>query len=300
MGAAVDGVDVVGERVDAFGEAVVVLQRDLNAGVADAPLDIEGLAVQRHAAEVQVAHERDDAALEIEGPLAFVALPGPLVDERDAQALRQVGHLTEALSQRVEAVVDCSEDRPIGHEADRGAVRFGGVALALDGLERHTLHVLLDVQTTVLAHLDAHPFAEGVDHAGADAVQTRGDLVTAAAELAAGVQHGHHHFQGRLLQLRLEVDRDATAIVRDRDRAVGVDNHLDPIAVTGQRLVDGIVDELVDHVVQAVYVGVADVHARPATNSFEALEDLDVGARVGAAGLQVESFGLVDLSVFFV
>jgi hypothetical protein len=118
-------------------------------------------------------------------------------------------------------------------------------------------------------------------------VQTRGDLVAAAAELAAGVQHGHHHLEGRLLQLWLQVDRDATPVVGHGDRAVGVDHDLDAIAVTGQRLVDRVVDELVDHVVQAVHVGVADVHARPATNRLEALEDLDVGAGVVGRGRQV-------------
>src|SRR5207253_1698563 len=60
-----------------------------------------------------------------------------------------------------------------------------------------------------------------------------------------------------------------------------------------------VVDKLVDHVMQAVHVGVADVHARPLANRFETLEDLDVGARVSAASLQVESVGLVDLPVFF-
>jgi len=34
--------------------------------------------------------------------------------------------------------------------------------------------------------------------------------------------------------------------------------------VAGQRLVDGVVDDLVDHVMQAgTVIGVADIHARP-------------------------------------
>ena len=51
---------------------------------------------------------------------------------------------------------------------------------------------------------------------------------------------------------------------------------VDAIAVAGQRLVDGVVDDLVDHVVQAgAVVGVADVHARALAHRLEALEDLD-------------------------
>ena len=62
--------------------------------------------------------------------------------------------------------------------------------------------------------------------------------------------------------------------------------HLDLVAVAGQRLVDGVVDHLVDHVVQArAVVGVADIHARPLAHGIEALQDLD-GLRtiVGGSG----------------
>ena len=46
--------------------------------------------------------------------------------------------------------------------------------------------------------------------------------------------------------------------------------------VAGQRLVDRVVDDLVDHVMQArAVIGVADVHPRPLAHRVEALEDLD-------------------------
>ena len=48
------------------------------------------------------------------------------------------------------------------------------------------------------------------------------------------------------------------------------------VGMAGQRLIDGVVDDLVDHVVEArAVVGVADIHARPFANRIEALEDLD-------------------------
>ena len=48
------------------------------------------------------------------------------------------------------------------------------------------------------------------------------------------------------------------------------------VGVAGERLVDGVVDDLVDHVVQArAVVGVADIHAGPLAHRIEALEDLD-------------------------
>jgi hypothetical protein len=50
--------------------------------------------------------------------------------------------------------------------------------------------------------------------------------------------------------------------------------------MAGQRLVDGVVDHLVDHVVQArAVIGVADIHARALAHGVQALEHLDgIGA----------------------
>ena len=64
--------------------------------------------------------------------------------------------------------------------------------------------------------------------------------------------------------------------------ALSVD--LDLVAIAGQRLVDGVVDHLVDHVVQArAVVGVADIHARPLAHGIEAFQHLDrLGAVVGS------------------
>ena len=93
MGAAVDRVDVVGEREHVLGVGVVVLERDLDGGAALAALDVDRARVEDLLVPVEVADERLEAALEVEGPLAIVAL----VDERDPDALGQVGRLAEAL-----------------------------------------------------------------------------------------------------------------------------------------------------------------------------------------------------------
>ena len=55
--------------------------------------------------------------------------------------------------------------------------------------------------------------------------------------------------------------------------------------MAGQRLVDGVVDDLVDHVVQAgAVVGIADIHARPLAHGIEAAQHLD---RIGVVAVAV-------------
>ncbi len=68
---------------------------------------------------------------------------------------------------------------------------------------------------------------------------------------------------------------DAAAVVDHRDRVVDVDGDVDLAAVAGQRLVDGVVDHLVDEVVQPGLAGGADVHGGADAHRLQALEDAD-------------------------
>ena len=83
---------------------------------------------------------------------------------------------------------------------------------------------------------------------------------------------------------RVHVDRDATAVVLDPDAAVGEQGDPDGVAVAGQRLVDGVVDDLPHHVVQAALAGGADVHTGALADRLEALENGDGAAGVGVLG----------------
>ena len=149
----------------------------------------------------------------------------------------------------------------------------------------------LEPVEAVALDLDLDALGERVDHRDADAVQAAGDLVAAAAELAAGVQHGQHDGDGGQLLARRDVDGDAAAVVGDLDGAVGQDRDLDPVAEAGQRLVDGVVHDLPHQVVQAALAGGADVHAGPLADRLEALEDLD---RAGVVVARLDRVALED------
>ncbi len=76
-------------------------------------------------------------------------------------------------------------------------VDFARLHLA-DGVDAGLGNAALEALAPDLAlapHLHLQPLGQGVDGRDADAVQAAGDLVAAAAELAARVQLGHHHRQ---------------------------------------------------------------------------------------------------------
>ncbi len=82
-------------------------------------------------------------------------------------------------------------------------------------------------------------------------MQAAGYSVAAATELAAGVQDGHDHLNGGLALGGVDVHRNAAAVVRDLDAAVGLQDDFDVRAVSGQRLINGVVHHFVHQVVQS-------------------------------------------------
>ena len=77
--------------------------------------------------------------------------------------------------------------------------------------------------------------------------------------------------------------------------AVGVERDRDFVGMAGERLVDSVVDDLVDHVVKAgAVVGVADIHAGALAHGIEALEDLD---RLGAIIAAAFAIGLISFMI---
>ena len=119
-------------------------------------------------------------------------------------------------------------------------------------------------------------------------MQATGDLVAAAAELAAGVQLGEHELDGADALGRVHVGGDAAPVVLDADRAVLHERDVDGVGVPGEGLVDRVVDDLPHEVVQAALAGGADVHAGALAHRLEALED---GDRAGVVGRAVAARG---------
>ena len=157
----------------------------------------------------------------------------------------------------------------------------------------HRVVVELRPLVPVAGDIDLQPGRQRVDHRHTDAVQATADVVAAvlAAELAAGVQLGHDHVDGRGASC-VHRDRNSASVVGDLDAAVVEQAHVDLAGVAGHRLVDGVVDHLPDEVVQTTLAGGPDIHARAFADGLKALEDGDLfGAVVGLGLLPLGSHG---------
>ncbi len=140
-------------------------------------------------------------------------------------------------------------DSSFGSHADRLHVRRGLAS-----------RELLAVHLAVASHLGDEPLGERVDDRDADAVQAAGDLVAVAAELPAGVELRQDDGERRKSLLSDHVDRDARAGVANGHRVVRMDRDVDEVVSARERLVDRVVDHLVDEVMQATRARRPDVH----------------------------------------
>ena len=316
MGATLGGGDDVDERLDGRVVADAPAQRDvdlagaLDLGGAQVPsLGVQGLhglvvgalardvpGVGNGAVGGQPVREVDDAAVEAEAlvELLFAALVVAVDgqaghEERGLAGARQQVLPRESLGGREDL-----EIRPEAHA--RAGLRLLHLA---DGLEGRAVHEGLEgrvggallgvVEFAGFAAAEAHlvGLAAAVDlhveagrqcvhDGGADAVKAARGRVGAAAELTAGVELGVDNLDARQALTGDDVDGDASAVVGDGGGVVGVQAHVDRVAVAFQGLVYRVVDDLPEAVHEAPVVGRADVHAGALAHGLEPLEDREV------------------------
>ncbi len=248
---------------------------DLDDPVSDVllVLEVDDVGVQGLFGLVQVLDELPNPAFVLECRGVAVAF----VDQRDGDAGVEEGQLAQARLERREDELAGLEDLVVGPEPDRRPGLLSGFQVA-DPFEFSLGFAVVEAllpDRAVALDLDLEPLRERVDDAHADPVEATGDLVGFVVELPARVEDGHHHFDGRDAVLFLYVDGDAAAVVADGDRAVVVNRHADGVTVPRQRLVDGVVDDLVDEMVEPPRVGRANIHRGPFPDGLEPLEGLD-------------------------
>ena len=295
MGTAVGGVDVIGKGEEYFVVAVVVLHRDLDRDgvllIFGGKIDDLGMDDLERTLFVDILHKASDTALIL--IIVFQYFFGiALVAQLDMHAgVEERLFAQTALQHRIVVDRRLLKNQRVRLEAHLGALDVG-LADDLELVHDLAAFIALEVDVLAVANLDLQPLGQRVDDRRAHAVQTAGNLVAAAAELAAGVQDGKDDRDRRQTGLAVDADRDASAVVGHANDVALFYHNVNFGAVACQRLVDGVIDDLIHQMVQTARSGRTDVHARALAHRFESFEHLYL---VGAVFL----FDLGDLySVF--
>ena len=143
----------------------------------------------------------------------------------------------------------------------------------------------MTVKCSLPSHFDDQRFRQCVHHRNPDTVEATGRFVSLVRKLSAGVERRKDDFEGGLvLEFRVGVDRDTPPVVDNGYKAVCVQPDINPIGPPADGLVHRVVEDFRKQVVHRAVVRTADIHARSATHSFQALKDLDVLCVIPATG----------------
>jgi hypothetical protein len=77
-------------------------------------------------------------------------------------------------------------------------------------------------------------------------MKTSGDLVATIIKFASGVEFGHHHLHGRAVLFLVEIDRNAAAVISDRDAVIDMDDHIDLGTISLQGFINTVVDQFMN------------------------------------------------------
>ena len=112
-------------------------------------------------------------------------------------------------------------------------------------------------------------------------MEAAGDLITAAAELTAGVEHRIDNLQSRFAGLGLDVNGDTAAVIGDGDGIAFIDDDVDLGAVSGQGFVDGVIHDLIDQMMQTGGRCGTDIHTGTLPNGLETFQHLNLAGVIG-------------------
>ena len=275
MRTSLDGIDIVDIRVHILIEIGVVDHRHLYRRAVLVSIEMDHLRDQRCTRTVDITHELAQTLLRVE--LLFLAvtlrIDHTLVLEHDLDTGVQESQLAHTVRQNLPMVNGLREDRivrPELHECTRLALlpvtRCLLLCNRMNRSQRLALLVILTMNSACTINLHMHLLRQCIHAAHTHTVQTAGYLIAVLVELTAGVQHGHHHLQRRLMLLRMHIHRYTTAVILYGNRVVLIDMNGYLVAETGQRLVYRVIDHLIHQMMQTFLRNIADVHRRTLTH----------------------------------
>ncbi len=209
--------------------------------------------------------------------LPLLLLFGLFMQQRDLHARHEDGFGAQQMHQFAHGQLRGFEILGVGPNANRGAraflARFG--IAHLQGRSHITVGETQGGHFAIAAHAHLQPVGQGVGDAHPHPMQTAREAVGAAlafVEFATSVQPGEHQFHHRGFLFGMQAKGNASAVVFNAHRTVGVQGDVDALAEPRQGFVGGVIQDLLNDVQRVIGAG---VHPRPLLHRFKSLEDAD-------------------------
>ena len=273
MSTAVRGIDIIYESKDAFCKAVIVLESNFHQNAVLFAGSIKNIFIQGCSGVIQVRNEFLDTAFVVEGMVLFHAFTQ--VEQIDLQTFCQERSFAETLFQNVIFENCFFENLIIGQEMHEST---SNVCFAHNSQRSNyvTSGIFLFMDLTIAVNLYHQPFRQSIYNGRTNAVQTAGNLISAAAEFTTGMKDGKYHLQGRHAFLLIDIDRDTTAIIHNGNGVIGMDFYSDFVAEASQSFVNGVIYDFINQMMQTSGTGGADIHTGTLADCLQTFQDLNL------------------------
>ena len=275
MRAALGIIDIIAESQYIFVEFVDELESGFHRDMVADPLIIDDVC-HSVLGFVERANKPDD-------PIGFVKFQFfvrrlSLIGIEDRKFRVEIRRLVHAALDVLFPKAGLFKDLGIRQEIDPGTGPFG-LALyrqqaVLELCNGISSLILVLIKKTAAANADGHPFRESIDHGRTYAVQSSAGLICLIIKFSAGMKSGEHH-AFRAHTFLVHSDRYASAVVFHGAGPVLLQYDLDRGAVSCQMLVHGVIDNLIDQMIESSGGDTADVHSGSRADSFKSFQYLD-------------------------
>ncbi|MNC19049.1 hypothetical protein D3C75_669740 [compost metagenome] len=272
MGPALMRINIIGKRVNVLCIGIVILQSNFHRNHIAGTFHVDGFLVQRFFFLVQILYILNNTAFVFE----HIRDTGAFIQQRKLNALVKKGQFANACEQcRIFKNSRFSENLRIRKKrcCCAGLIR---ITDNLNIVLRSTASVFLLVSMAVALNGHYYLLGQCIYDGNTYAVQTAGNLITAAAEFTSGMQDSHYNFKRGFLQLHILADRNTPPVINYSNTVIFMNNHLNPVAKTCQRLIDTVIDNLPDQMMQTLGAGRADVHAGTLPDRFQPFKHLNL------------------------
>ena len=253
----------------------MVLQGNFDLTRLAKPLKVNNV-VERVLPVVDILNQLRNTALIIK---RLAVLRIFLVDELERDLRVEISQLAHSALDDVRIVLNFSQNRWVWHPS----LRSTGLAIwhgadFLDIVNRNSFLKPLSIQLSVPLNRRLHPSRKRVGTRNANTVQTARSLVTAslAAKLTARVKNRHDDLKRRNAHLLVLINRNAAPVVLNSRGAILEQRHRDVVAVTGESLVNRVVDNLSEKLVKTALAVVSNVHSRSLPNGLKPFQNLNL------------------------
>ena len=271
-------VDGIAEAEDILMELIHILKGDLDLNpfgftgkiddIADGLLEI-----------VHITDEPHESVGFMKG-LGIGRLSAKILED-DGQIRIEIGRLMQAALDLVLLEPGAVKNRGIREKIDRRAM----IARLAEAGKQSVFELgrgfssLVSVAIDESAGLDRYgqSLGKGVYYGRSDAMEAAAGLVGGIVEFAAGME-GRKDETFRAHALLMHSDRDTSAVVGHGCGAILLQGHGDAVTETGEVLIHGVVNDLIDEVVEAFGGDGADIHAGTDPDRFQPFQNGDAGS----------------------